>query len=169
MAKMIIFDEKKCIGCKICELICSFTNTKEFGISNARIRNYVDFREAFFSSLTCVQCEDPLCLKACPTNAIYKENGVVKIESTNCIGCKKCVPACPFGNMHFDDERGVAIKCELCGGNPRCVEYCPTGALGYQEIETVAVEKQKTLFAKLTETYLESRAVWETEKQDKGG
>ena len=69
--------------------------------------------------------------------------------------------ACPFGNIHFDDERGAAIKCELCGGNPRCVEYCPTGALSYQEIENVAVVKQKTLFVKIKERYLESRAIWE--------
>ena len=163
MSKMLIFDAKKCIGCKICELICSFSNTKEFSITKARIRNYVDFREAFFSSLTCVQCQDPLCLKACPSHALYQEDGVIKIESTKCIGCKLCMLACPFGNIHFDDERGAAIKCELCEGNPRCVEYCPTGALTYQEVETVAVEKQKTLFAKLKEIYLQSKVAWGAE------
>lgn len=142
MTKIVTFDAKKCIGCKICELICSFSNAKEFSVSKSRIRSSVDLREAVFYSAVCMHCEDPACLRACPCDAVYKENGVVKIKSEDCTGCKQCISACLFGNLHFDEDAGLPIKCQLCEGNPKCVEYCPTGALQYQENAIATHQKQ---------------------------
>ena len=157
MAKIILFDPKKCTGCKICELICSFSNAKEFSISKARIRNLVDLKGAAFFSLTCFQCQDPPCLGACPSDAIYKEDDVTKIAPRKCTGCRLCISACPFGNVKFDDEKEVAIKCELCGGNPKCVEYCPTEALRFLEKEANTLDNQEALFAKFQEIVQQSK------------
>jgi Fe-S-cluster-containing dehydrogenase component len=156
MKKMIVFDAAKCTGCKTCEIVCSFKNDQVFGSSRARIRNFRDLDQSFFVSLTCMQCEDPPCVKICPTMALSKENGLVRMEPLRCIGCKICMLACPFGAIAFDQERGFAIKCELCGGDPECVAFCPTGALQYREIDTANVDKQGNLFAKLKEVCLSS-------------
>jgi formate dehydrogenase iron-sulfur subunit len=46
----------------------------------------------------CMHCDDPGCLKACPSpGAIVKyANGIVDFISEHCIGCGYCVTGCPF-------------------------------------------------------------------------
>lgn len=154
MKKMIVFDPTRCTGCKTCEMVCSFKNDQIFSRSRARIRNFRDLNQSFFVSLTCLQCEDPPCVKTCPTMALSKENGLVRIDSSRCIGCKMCMLTCPFSAISFDQDKGLAIKCELCDDDPECVAFCPSGALQYREIDTAKVEKQGVFFRKLKEVYL---------------
>ncbi len=49
--------------------------------------------------------------------------------SVGCIGCTKCVKACPNGAISMDKNAAVVdhAKCTGCGA---CVEGCPTGAIG---------------------------------------
>ena len=56
---------------------------------------------AFKINMSCDHCAELACLPACPTGAIFKrkDNGVVDIDSTLCIGCRKCAAAWPFGAM----------------------------------------------------------------------
>jgi anaerobic carbon-monoxide dehydrogenase iron sulfur subunit len=156
MEKVIVIDARKCTGCKTCEMVCSFSNEQAFSRHKARIRNFGDLRNAFFASITCMQCENPPCAKVCPSGALFKQGGTVKVDGPRCIGCKLCILACPFGNLHLDGEKGTSFKCELCSGHPECVAYCPTGALQYQEIYTPEIEKRKDLFDKLKEVYFQS-------------
>jgi len=63
------------------------------------------------------------------------EQGVVLIDEALCIGCKACVEACPFGAMQFDEDRELAVKCDMCierqerDQKPACASICPTGCI----------------------------------------
>lgn len=47
---------------------------------------------------TCKGAECKLCIKACPTNALYWEEGKVKIEEDLCIYCGACILSCIVDN-----------------------------------------------------------------------
>ncbi len=53
----------------------------------------------------------------------------VTIKRDDCIGCKSCLPICPFGAIDFDAEAKKASindKCTSCGV---CVPACPSEAI----------------------------------------
>jgi Fe-S-cluster-containing hydrogenase component 2 len=83
----------------------------------------------------CRHCENPPCLAACSNKAISRDMRLdrVIINHKLCVGCKMCVHSCPFGVIRFDEERGLAFKCDLCEGDPECVRVCEPGALTYVE------------------------------------
>ena len=50
-----------------------------------------------FLPTLCMHCEDPPCLKSCPTKAItQREDGSVLINENKCTGAAACVSACPY-------------------------------------------------------------------------
>ena len=87
-------------------------------------------------SLACNHCDDPSCLKACPTSAYAKrDDGIVTHDNERCIGCKLCTMACPYRVPCFDKDLGKVSKCEMCyeridkGELPICIMSCPMEAL----------------------------------------
>ncbi|GLI39902.1 4Fe-4S dicluster domain-containing protein [Geobacter hydrogenophilus] len=139
MEKLIRIEPSKCIGCKSCELACSFKHRGEFAPSKARIVNAVFVEEAQFITVTCMQCDEPWCLKACPKGAIAKDaaTGVVTVDELKCVGCRTCVSACPFGMIKYLPETRKADKCTLCAPDvPECVIFCPTHCLTFSEEDT---------------------------------
>jgi len=141
MPRQLKISSEKCIGCKSCELACSLKNEGEFNPSKSRIAA-IAFLEGKYPLpynfvSTCRQCADAPCLASCPVSAISRskdETKKVVVDRDRCIGCGKCVDACPFGAMLFQREKKKAFKCELCGGNPACALICPSGAIEYRNI-----------------------------------
>ncbi|GAB4271273.1 MAG: 4Fe-4S dicluster domain-containing protein [Deferrisomatales bacterium] len=119
----------KCTGCGICQLSCS---AREHGGYNPRLANLGvrmarDGRAHF--PVVCHQCDNAFCQRACPVSAIGRDEatGAWTVDPETCIGCGRCVEACPLQVVGMVEKR--AHKCDLCGGRPECVSACPTGAL----------------------------------------
>ena len=92
----------------------------------------------------CMHCSQPMCRDRCPVDAIIRrEDGIVLIDGELCIGCKGCVDACPLGVMQFDEEKGIAGKCDLCVGRidmglkPACVAACPGHCIYYGDVSHI--------------------------------
>jgi carbon-monoxide dehydrogenase iron sulfur subunit len=139
MADMIfIVDVEKCIACQKCEIACAVHHVKEMNAARARIavvpRPSTKAGEAAGTPVTCLQCDDAACVRACQVAALTRNpvTGAIEIDHARCVRCKMCVPACPFGNMSWDEPLRQVAKCDLCGGMPQCALACPTGALKYR-------------------------------------
>lgn len=90
-------------------------------------------------SLQCRHCDEPSCVYACLTGAMYKdeETGAVVHDAERCVGCWTCLLFCPNGAIAKDTANGkVVAKCDLCGGEvtPACVANCPNEALVLEEV-----------------------------------
>lgn len=104
------------------------------------IEQFVDFIPVY-----CHHCAKAPCKQACPVDAISRnEQGIVLIDGELCIGCRDCIEACPFGAMQFEDNREIAIKCDLCiqrlaeNKKPACMSVCPTGCISLGGQKSIA-------------------------------
>ena len=89
----------------------------------------------------CVHCDEPSCMAACPSGAIFKEDefGAVLVDQDKCTGCRACFDACPYGSPAFADDSPEAVmsKCTMCvdrladGLLPVCVASCPLRAFDF--------------------------------------
>ncbi|HHB80225.1 MAG TPA: 4Fe-4S dicluster domain-containing protein [Aliiroseovarius sp.] len=144
-----IHNNVDCIGCRACEMACKDKNGLDAGPRFRRVQyieggTYPDVF-AFKINMSCNHCAEPACLPACPTGAIFKhkENGVVDIDSTLCIGCRKCEAACPYGAPQFDPDENVVKKCNMCideleaGRDPYCVAACMMRVLDVGPIDQI--------------------------------
>ena len=138
----IITDLNRCTGCLACTVACKAINGVDVGnfwIKTLRIGptpkeggsgDWPDV-EMYFLPIQCQHCEDPECVKVCPTQASHvTEDGTVQIDKDKCIGCQFCAMACPYGVRYLNEEEGVVEKCTLCeqrtsqGELPQCVAQC---------------------------------------------
>ena len=127
-----------CSGCHTCEILCTLGHEDVINPLLARNTVHTDIQAGDVTHvLYCQQCDDPRCLKACPTGALHvdPETGARVIDQDVCVGCQSCLNACIFAaggqgesRIKYNPETGTCFKCDLCGGEPKCVQYCPLGA-----------------------------------------
>jgi Fe-S-cluster-containing dehydrogenase component len=138
--------KKDCMGCHACEVACK--QEHGLGVGPRLVRVIEKLFE--FVPVFCHHCAKAPCKQACPVDAISRnEQGIVLIDNELCIGCRECLEACPFGAMQFEDNREVAVKCDLCqlrlaeNKQPACISVCPTGCiyLGGKKSIAAAFEK----------------------------
>jgi len=142
----LVFDPERCTGCLACEAACSFSHYGEGGYAKSFIRHSFDPALGGFQAVYCLHCEEPLCMAACLSDAIYKdERGVVKINRVKCVGCRSCNYACPLSVPFFDESLKASVKCDLCDGDPECVKFCSSGALRAMPREE-ALERRSKIY-----------------------
>ena len=123
---------ERCSGCKVCELACSVGRAGANNPKKSRIRVMVLYPHPVIRMpIVCKQCGVPKCGEGCPTNAIYRENGMVQLDEEKCMSCNQCITSCPFGAMFLHEEVEQPLKCDLCDGQPLCVKACPKEAIKF--------------------------------------
>ena len=149
-------DQASCTGCKACQIACKDKNDLPVGVTWRRVAEYSGggwsqdqsqgtFKAnvfTYYTSVSCNHCEDPICIRVCPTKAMHKgEHGIVSVDDSACIGCRYCEWACPYSAPAFSAAKGVMTKCDFCqdylaeGRDPACVAACPSRVLDFGEID----------------------------------
>jgi Fe-S-cluster-containing dehydrogenase component len=144
-----VIDHTRCIGCHACSTACKSENEVPLGVHRTYVK-YVDLgrfpqtRRAF-QVTRCNQCDDPPCVDACPTSAMYQRaDGIVDFDKQACIGCKACIAACPYDAIFINPDDHSAEKCNFCahrldlGLEPACVVVCPTQAILVGDVDDPA-------------------------------
>ena len=54
---------------------------------------------------------------------------VVRIDAARCVGCARCIPACPFDAIAGLPQRGHVVLPELCTDCGRCLPACPVDCI----------------------------------------
>ncbi|MDI6763222.1 MAG: 4Fe-4S dicluster domain-containing protein [Thermodesulfobacteriota bacterium] len=202
----MVKDVGACIGCRRCMWGCKKENNTPDVVSPPWIEVFElpigtsvtthpplrDLRKGATTSYTespkegkwylpvqCNHCDNPPCVKVCPTGATYKDkDGLVLMNYDKCIGCRICIVACPYSARRFNwlefklpSEEvnplvpvrylGVVEKCTFCvhrvreGKLPRCVEVCPVRARHFGNLKDPKGEIPKLLKANMSFRLLE--------------
>ncbi len=143
------FTADNCIGCHACEAACSEKNDLPPHLSFRSVGyveggTFPDYTRMNIS-MACNHCDDPVCLKGCPTRAYTKhpEYGAVIQDPDICFGCGYCTWVCPYNAPQLDPINGQVEKCNMCvdrlevGLKPACVAACVGNALDFGVVENM--------------------------------
>ena len=190
----IAINKTRCIGCQTCAHACKMQNNVPSGMRWNRVLtegcDVEDGALGEFPNLSrgylpvaCQHCENPACLRVCPTGATYKDDkGRVEVDYEKCIGCRMCMAACPYNarvfnwndpkrepDFNYGDKdvpvrgKGVVEKCTLCkertdrGEEPICVKCCPVKARTFGDLDDPNSEISKLVVARKAGVLLEEQ------------
>ena len=149
------FNADNCIACHACEAACSEKNDLPAHLA-FRAVGYVEggsypAYQRMNISMACNHCDDPVCLKGCPTRAYTKfaEYGAVLQDPDICFGCGYCTWVCPYNAPQLDTAAGHVSKCNMCvdrlevGLKPACASACLAGALDFGIMETTPANRDQ--------------------------
>ena len=149
------FTADNCIGCHACEAACSEKNDNPAHIAFRSVGyveggTYPAFKRLNIS-MACNHCDNPVCLKGCPTRAYTKfaEYGAVLQDSDICFGCGYCTWVCPYNAPQLDPVKGQVSKCNMCvdrlevGLKPACVSACLGNALNFGVVENLPENREQ--------------------------
>ncbi len=172
MTYAFTFDAAFCSGCKACQAACKDKNNLPLGVLWRRVievsggawqrkgEAWTNTVFAYNVSVACNHCLHPKCAGVCPTGAYeVREDGIVLLDTSKCMGCGYCAWACPYGAPQYNPEAGTMTKCNFCFDNleqglpPACVAACPLRVLDYGEVEVVPAAKGLRLWEVPAETH----------------
>ncbi len=149
------FTADNCIGCHACEAACSEKNENPPHLAFRSVGyveggSFPDYKRMNIS-MACNHCDDPVCLKGCPTRAYTKhvEYGAVLQDPETCFGCGYCTWVCPYNAPQLDPVKGQVSKCNMCvdrleiGLKPACVSACVGNALDFGVIENIPKNREQ--------------------------
>jgi len=182
----LLVDLRKCVGCTSCQVSCKMENSVPLGgfrskVSIADVGGFPAARRHFLPKM-CNHCDNPPCVEPCPVEgATYKrKDGTVVVDRNKCIGCGRCIDACPYGARYFqphvpvtnnpkkyaqvvEEVRGkkasdlrVVDKCDFChhrvemGLEPACVRNCVGKARFFGNIKDPRSEISRLLASNRT-------------------
>lgn len=143
-AKAILTDITRCVGCDRCVEACKRENAlgedkprrwkrSIDDLSSTRYTTVVQREGGRYVRRLCRHCLEPACVSACLVGAMQKTpEGAVVYDTEQCMGCRYCMLACPYGIPRYDWDLAVPYvrKCSMChhrivqGKKPACVEAC---------------------------------------------
>ena len=106
----MLIDLRRCVGCTSCQVSCKMENGVPIGgfRSRVQIADVGEFPKAkrHFLPLRCNQCDKPPCIPPCPVPGATtkRDDGVVAVNRDLCIGCGRCVGACPYGARYLSEN-----------------------------------------------------------------
>lgn len=167
---VMVIDLARCKNLKKCQEACNHMHHVHPGQSWIKLHSLQDAEQTapYWQPTTCMHCDEPPCVKVCPTDATFKrQDGIVLIDSDRCIGCRFCMAACPYSTRVFNWEEpelpeeiaaqpyscessvpqkiGTVGKCDFCpdmvreGTLPHCVSACPNGVFFFGDMNEDSV------------------------------
>jgi formate dehydrogenase iron-sulfur subunit len=165
----VLYDASRCVGCQSCEFACAEANglpepkdspapglVRETDEKSRSVINlYNTSKGEVYVKRQCMHCNEPACVSACLTQAMYKtKEGPVIWRGDKCMGCRYCMVSCPFNIPKFEyhSPNPKIEKCTMCfenklqnGEKPSCVENCPNEALLYGTRRELIQEARKRI------------------------
>ncbi len=133
---------ERCPGCLACEVACVETHassdriprlTVSKGIGNeTRVKGCSVPAVPRRFPILCRQCDDPACVTASKTGALWKDDsGVMRLDGDRRAGYGMCQMVCPFGGASIDRKAELEYKFDawLGLGDMACVRAWPVQAL----------------------------------------
>ncbi len=144
----MVIRQHRCVDCEKCVEACAATNdVPSYGYRTRileRVNEKAIGQQREFIPVLCNQCNNPPCVRACPTSATFKDkkNGIIHVEPKRCIGCKTCMLACPYNARYVRGK--VVDKCNFCFDTrlskgeslTACAAACPAGVRVFGDISS---------------------------------
>ncbi len=168
----VLVDTTRCVGCRSCEAACAEANhlplpdiTDNSVLEKERkttvsqltvVSRYQTEKGEVFVKKQCMHCNQPGCVAACLVKAMEKRKEGPVTWASNCMGCRYCMPSCPFEIPKFEYESSNPRiqKCSLCwnrlekGEIPACVDACPEKALTFGPRKKLIEEANRRIYQK---------------------
>lgn len=162
----LLYDSTICIGCRGCERACAEANNLpappdkvEPGIIRKTtetqrnvINTYQTSKGEAYIRKQCMHCNEPACVAACLTKAMYKtKEGPVIWRGDKCMGCRYCMVSCPFDIPKFEyhSANPKIQKCDMCydrivkGEIPACAAACGDALIYGTRRELIAEARKR--------------------------
>ncbi len=114
----VLVDTTRCVGCRTCEAACAeahhlsvpdiadssvFSKERTTSVRQWTVVNrYETEKGEVFVKRQCMHCNQPGCVAACLVKAMQKRKEGPVTWDTNCMGCRYCMPSCPFEIPKFE-------------------------------------------------------------------